>query len=340
MSPKKFNSSDYPRRVRALKPSLIHLSNDRYIVDNLDWENKIVDFPVEITCFPGCEVKIKNCVFNRGLIVRVNEGVDIKSVFIFRSQVLNGLKVYGSNGPAPNNVAQSIDIDTCSVDRLDVSQLSAKELEVYASSVDELHLNENHLGRVVVNRSHLGLIFEYFNKIEEVDIAAKSFAKKKVIPNNLYSVLRKRYRDQESAKDTSLRVLDLLLRNANITFPSSETSRLFYERNKIQTSSLPAKAVLWMFGYFQSPARYFVTALIWYALIVLMLGLGSVYSGNFLHAKELLRLSLNSFFGLSYTLESSDDFLSSIILSFAIGAGTVLYSALLVTMINRFRIRF
>lgn len=340
MLPKNFSSFDYSRRVRAKKPSLIHFSKYRYIVDDLDWEDKIVNFPVEITCSSDCRVNIKNCVFNRGLIIRADEGVDINSVFIFRSQVLDGLKVYGSNGPTPNKVVKPINIDTCSIDRLDVTQFSAKKLDIFNSSVDELYLEANYLEDMVVNRSHLGLVFEYYNKIKEVDIEAGSFAKKKVIPNNLYSVIRKRGSNHEHAKDTSLRVLDLLLRNTNITFPSSETSRFFYERNKIQTSSLPAKAILWMFGYFQSPMRYFVTALFWYSLIVLMLGLGSIYGGSFLTVKEVLRLSLNSFFGLSYTLGDSGDFLSSIILSFAIGMGTVLYSALLVTMINRFRIRF
>lgn len=327
-------------RVQAREPDATLYKDFRYILDVLEWKNKIVDFPLEITCTHGCEISVSNCEFKKGLIVRIEDDVNIDSVFIFSSNISEGLKVYGSNGRERNRVAKDIAIDSCLIDKLGVVQVVAEKLDIYNSTADEIVLESNNLRKLVSDRSDIGLILECSNEIQSVTISAGSFEKHKIVPKKVYRTLKTRYGKKEYANGASLRTLDLLLRNTNITFPSSETSSLFYERNKIQATSLLEKALLWMFGYFQSPMRYLVTALLWYSFIALVLGVVSIYSGNLFPVTEILRLTLNSFLGLSYTLSESDNYLSSIVLSIAIGMGTIFYSGLLVTMINRFRIRF
>lgn len=332
-------SINKPDRIQAEEPDASLYKKNRFIVDVQEWSNKIVDFPLEITCSLNSKISIKNCDFKKGLILRVGGDVPIESIFICSSKISNSLKVYGSN-QSYLKINNDMEVDSCLIDKVEVNQVEAGIFNIYNSNVDEINIESNSFEKFLIERSDIGFLLEYSNEISVIDIQAGSFDRYKIIPKRIFSTFKSRYPDVKDAKDASLRTVDLLLRNKNVIFPSYETSGLFYERNRIQTNSVTARTLLWMFGYFQSPMRYLTTAILLYSFIALILGVASIQSERIIPIPEILRLTFNAFIGLSYTLSDSNDYFSSLILSVAIGMGTILYSGLLVTMINRFRVKF
>jgi len=327
-------------RVKEKDFDMFLYKDYRFIINKQKWTDKIVDSPVEIECPSDGEIYISNCEFNKGLTIRVGFDTEIKSIFIFCSEFSGGLHLHGSEHYC-NSVKNNIDIDSCVVDKFSLVQLAPDTVHIYSTNIDEIIIESNNFQRFIVEKSNIGLLLEHSNVIDDIDIKSGSFEKYKIIPNKIFKVLQDRYQSIELARDTSLRTIDFLIKNKNVIFPSNETSCLYYERNRIQTKSSFSKILLWFLGYFQSLARYFVTALILYTFIVLLLGVTSLYEGSYIAIPQILRLALNSFIGLSYTLEGSNhNYFSSIIMSISIGLGTIFYSGILVTVINRFRVKF
>lgn len=338
MSFTRVSSTSKEQRVCENKPSQLKLKDFRYILDTQLWEHKIVNFPLEIICPSNGKIEITNCEFRQGLIIRLDYGVSANNIFIFRSEFPEYLKIFGSDD-FYNKIERNIEVDSCVINKADIIGLAANSLIVYKTSIAEFIIESNEFSRVTMEASNIGLLLEHGTRTGDIDVKEGCFEKAGIIPKKIYSTLCERYEDKDNAREASLRTIDFLLKNTNVNFPSLETSSLYYERNKIQTRSYAAKAVLWIFGYFQSPMRFFTSAIIIYSIVVFSLGIAALYSGNSLTIPDILRLSFNSFIGFSHTLNDSNDYLSNIILSVSIGMSTIFYSGLLVTLLNRFRIK-
>lgn len=327
------------QRVLEKEPDTTLFKDFRYVVDTQEWINKIIDFPLEIACPRGSKINISNCEFKKGLIVRLDYDETIESIFVFKCDIANYLKLFGSDHHC-NKVENSIDIDSCIIDKIETIQIETKAVNIYQSNTNELIIEANIIHKLIIEKSNIGILLEHGNDIKIIDIHAGCFEQYGIIPKRIFSTLTKRYSNKENARDASLRTIDLLLKNSNITYPSHETSSLFYERNRVQTKSLLSRAILWLFGYFQSPMRYLSSAIILYSFIVLLLGIASLYSGIHIAGQDILQLAFNAFIGSSHMSTYTSDYLLNGILSVSIGMGTIFYSGLLVTLINRFRIRF
>lgn len=326
-------------RVVEQQPSDSCLRDNRYIVNKTIWKNKIINFPLEINCQSGASVEIDNCEFNDLLIIRVGYDVSIEKIYIFCSEIIGAIKLYGSEHQG-NEVTKNITIDSCASNKVEIIQLNCNKIEIYNTQTDEIILEVSKSKELVIDRSDVGILLEHGTNIASIDIHEKTFDNAKTIPKKLYSTLKKRYQNKHHAIDTSLRTIDFLLKNVNMTLNSRISSNLFYERNRIQIKSIFSRMILWLFGYFHSPARYLTTAMITYVFVCILLALSSVISGMCIPLEEVLLLSFNGLFGLSFTLSSSPYYSSGFVISFSIGVGTILYSGLLVTLINRYRIRF
>lgn len=330
---------DRKKRAVELNPSDILFKDYRYILDVTKWENVIVDFPLEINCKSGSKIYIDNCEFRGLLIINLDYGISIDSIFIFGTDIRKALKIYGSDHTG-NEVRENISIDSCIIDKTEFLQLNSDKIDIYNTKLTELHIEAISANDFHIKRSDIGIILEHSTKILNIDIQDGTFDNQKIIPSNLFKELKKRYKDKKTAIDASLRAIDFLLRNKNIILPSYVISGLYYERNRIQTESILSGLILWSFGYFQSPLRYLTSAIITYALVSGLLGFSMLLSGTYSSVEEILRIAFSAFIGLSYTISGESDYITSIIVSFAIGLGTVFYSGLLVTLINRFKIRF
>lgn len=353
------------------EPSPLLYKDYRYIITETELINKIIDFPIEINCICSAEIHIKNCEFKKGLKINVDYGVEINSIFIFRSDIVGDLNLYGGEHDC-NKVKNNVGIDSCNVDNINFIGLSPKELNIYLSDIYYLNIESSNFNGLVIEDSSIG-IFTYIGSIiKKLDINEGAFKKYNIVPKNLYNIIYEKnsiplskatfssfsisgYKDfirnfksiikhnKENkifSKKYSLTTIDFLLSNENTVINISELNDLYYERNKIQTSSLVIKSILWLFGYFQNPTRYFFTFIILLSVFTSFLNIITHVVGEHLNTLEILKVVTNSFIGLSYTANPNVGYVTSIILSLYIGAGTMLYSGLLVTLINRFKIRF
>lgn len=330
---------DRNNRVVEQRPNDFYFNDYRYIVNETTWENKIISFPLEINCQSGANVHIDNCEFKDLLIIRLNDGISIEGVFIFCSEMAKSLKLFGTEHRG-NKIVEDISIDSCTSNKVEIIQLDCKKIEIYKTKICEIVLEASKAQELGMDRSDIGILLEHSTSIATINIHENTFSNEGIIPKKLFGILEKRYQNKEDAKDSSLRTIDFLLKNTNVTLNSHISSALFYERNRIQTSSIFSRMILWSFGYFQSPARYLTTAIIAYFFTCLLLGASFVSSGTFLPLKEVFVLAFNGLFGLSFTLSDNSNYISRFLVSLSIGVGTVFYSGLLVTLINRFRIRF
>ncbi|WP_419238547.1 hypothetical protein ACN08P_18280 [Photobacterium leiognathi subsp. mandapamensis] len=309
----------------------------RYIVKTCEWNEKEVDFPVEILCSVGDEINIKNCEIKKGLIIRLDDGVQIGNIHIYNSNISEHLKIFAHDG---GNIVGEVSIDTCEIDVLEINQLSAS-LDVYKSNIGKLHTDSNNFSKFKIDHSNVTKFICYHTRADEVEISNGTFKLGGIVPTKLFSDFNKRYNNKEYAQDATVQTLDFLLKNRSTSLCTYEYSELLYFRNKAQTRSMFHHCLLWLFGYFNDLSRYVTTAIIFLSSVFFSLMMVSIKSNLSLPVVALIRLSIDSFIGFSNTYGyNEENHLVSVVLSCSIGLGTIFYSGLLVTLINRFRIRF
>ncbi|MCU8124791.1 hypothetical protein M2H60_21610 [Vibrio vulnificus] len=317
-------------------PEMQFFKDYRYILNTLIWDNKEIDFPVELYCAHDDKVLINNCDFKKGLVIRLDDGVQIDNIHIYNSNIEEGLKILAHNaGKSINDVS----IDTCSLDKLEIIGLSAP-VDIYKSKISNFLLESNNFSKLKIERSHVTRFTCYFTRALKVDISKGTFSSGGVLPKKVFSDFKKRYKNKEDAQDATVQTLDFLLENSSTSLCTSEYSEILYYRNKAQIKSPLHHCLLWLFGYFNDLSRYLTTAIIFLSSVFFSLMAASIINNTFLSPVELARLSIDSFIGLSNTYGYNEHHLISIVLSCSIGLGTIFYSGLLVTLINRFRIRF
>jgi hypothetical protein len=343
LNPRQLRRGDFFRvedRVEQELPPPEDFHDFRYILHGQDWSDKIFDFRVEIECRSGEEVNIKNCYFKKGLIIRLESEVYLQNIYIVGCDIDDPLKIYGYDHEC-NVVNKEVSIDTCNIEKIETIMIKAEAFRVYKCLIKEMLFEASDVARFIVEKSSIGFLLEYGNRFGDVDIQEGCFKEFGIVPHNLMNNLNARYNNINHAREATLRSIDLLIRNKNVCYPSHESSSLFYARAKVQSSSVVINFTLWLFGYFHSVTRYLSTSMIMLFVVFISLGAASIISGDNFDNIELLRLSINSFLGLSNTLsEGNNSFLLSVVTSISIGMGTVFYSGLLVTLINRFRVRF
>lgn len=317
-------------------PDMQFFEDYRYILNTLAWDNKEVDFPVELRCEYNDKVIIRNCYFKKGLVIRLDNGVQIDNIHIYNSNIEESLKILAHHG---GKSIKDVSVDTCSLDTLEITGLSAP-VDIYKSKISNFLLESNDLDKFKIEKSHVTRFTCYFTRALKVDISKGTFSSGGVLPNNTFSDFKKRYKNKEYAQDATVQTLDFLLENSSTSLCASEYSEILYYRNKAQITSPLYHCLLWLFGYFNDLSRYLTTAIIFLSSVFFSFMAASIINKTSLSLVELARLSIDSFIGLSNTYGYTEHHLISIMLSFSIGLGTIFYSGLLVTLINRFRIRF
>ncbi|MBM5068752.1 hypothetical protein HYO03_22230 [Vibrio parahaemolyticus] len=234
---------------------------------------------------------------------------------------------------------KDVSIDTCSLDKLEITGLSAP-VDIYKSKISNFLLESNNFDKFKIEKSHVTRFTCYFTRALKVDISKGTFSLGGVLPKNTFSDFKKRYKNKEYAQDATVQTFDFLLENSSTSLCASEYSEILYYRNKAQIKSPLHHCLLWLFGYFNDLSRYLTTAIIFLSGVFFSLMAASIINNTSLSLVELARLSIDSFIGLSNTYGYNEHHLISIVLSCSIGLGTIFYSGLLVTLINRFRIRF
>lgn len=307
----------------------------RYILDDAEWKNKEVNFPVEILCSRGDRVVIENSTFNEGLIIRLGNGISIDNIYIYNTKIKGKFRVVSCGG----EVAINLGIDSCEFDTLELNGLRAS-VDIYKTKIEKLSLESNKFSKFKLDVCSVVSFSCYYTVSSFVDIANNTFKSGGVVPSKLFSDFNKRFKNKEYAQDATVQTLDFLLNNRSTSVCAAEYSDLLYYRNKAKTKSVFAHCLLWLFGYFNDLARYVTTALICLSVVFFSLMVVSMKTDLSLTISALIRLSIDSFIGLSNTYGYSDNHLISIVLSTSIGFGTIYYSGLLLTLINRFRIRF
>lgn len=324
------------KKEKESTPDIQFFKYSRYILNTLIWDNKEIDFPVELYCSLDEKVIINNCDFKKGLIIKIDGGIQIDSIHIYNSNIEGSLKVLAHRG---GEVIKDVSIDTCSLDKLEIIGLSAS-IDIYKSKIINFLSESNNFSKFKIEHSHVTRFTCYSTKALEVDISKGTFSLGGVFPMKTFSDFKKRYRNKEYAQDATIQTLDFLLANRSTSLCTSEYSEILYYRNKAQTKSPLHHCLLWLFGYFNDLSRYLTTAIIFLSIVFFSLMAASIKNNTSLSLVELARLSIDSFIGLSNTYGYNEHHLISIVLSCSIGLGTIFYSGLLLTLINRFRIRF
>lgn len=335
------------KRTVMEKPNPSCYRDYRYILKLAEIEDKIIKYPIEIHCEKNQKINIKNCFFEKELNIRVDYETSIENIYLYGVDINKTLNI-NINGEVISN---SIDIDSCNINRMNiVSGNIEKKIYVYLSDIEYFNIEGTISNTLEIEKSSIGIFTYIDSEIEKVNVQKNTFLEHGVVPGKLYEFINKKESkikalikkitlNDSYAKETSLETLDFLLKNRNSLISVSEINEIYYERNRLQTSSIVNRFFLWMFGYFHNLGRYFVTFSILYILFVTILSISTYFSGENLETGGIHRLVINSLLGLSYTADASVNCYTSILISLYIGAGTILYSGLLVTLINRYKIK-
>ena len=120
-------------------PELNSYKDSRYILNDTIWKDKDIDFNVEILCAEGDKINISNCIFRNDLIIRLDHGISINDLYMYKVEVTGSLKIFGhSDGVILKNVS----IDTCEVDVLEVIGIRTS-IDIYETEINKLSMESN-----------------------------------------------------------------------------------------------------------------------------------------------------------------------------------------------------
>lgn len=309
-------------------------NNDYQLIDVTELDGKTFIESSKIMSDGNSDIIIRNCEFNENLTITVNNSKPNLAIHIFESEIKGTLRITAHD--------HEVSIDKCNVKKLCVYDTNSS-IDIFMSKIDYLYIEGNTLTKLSICDSDMDFMLSLNNKIETIDISPNSF----ISPSDLYYKLNEHYSPDKNSnnlrdtytQDAIVQTFDLLLKNNSSLLCPLENSHLLYYRNKAQTKSLSSRCLLWLFGYFHKPERYIALSVILSSLVFTSLLLASTISTKSISTIMLMRLTINSFFGLSNTFNNDDSYLISIIISISIGLGTIFYSTLLITLINRFKIR-
>lgn len=320
----------------------------KYSNPSTQFQNKIISFPFEIRLSNLKNWSASNCVFSDDVVIVIDDN-DINFSLNFTCCIFeSNLIIKGDSNEVSPSVLGKIAIDNCSMKRLFIRNIVVIDCFFYKSDLPEVTLEDRKTKVLRSENSNIGIIDIIGCKVEEVSIPSDNLKKYKFISGGIYKNLLKNSMDKGKDKDFLLSkafdVVSIFLKNRSVSFNEADMSKVFYERAYLQNinNNKILRLFLYMFGYFQNPLIYIGTGLFLWICVALFIW---VYAclwahNNSITPYEAFRLAFGAFFGLSYTVKGSatESLGISYIVSSAIGVGTIFYSSLLVTLLNRFKL--